>query len=138
MGAILAFFRQKSLWTVDLLTEVLKSAGFEVEVLDPGVSEHTHLQSLERRSDRDEHPFDLLGTVCMEAKKPAYGTQVRQAPADFRVLSTDKWNGCVAPFFTDCTRTGNHLFQIAAIYAHALRHGLECRIPWKRRVETVR
>ncbi len=138
MGAIIAFYRQKSLWTVDLLTEVLKSAGFEVEVLDPGVSEHTHLQSLERRSDRDEHPFDLLGTVCMEAKKPAYGTQVRHAHADFRVLSTDKWNGCVAPFFTDCTRTGNHLFQIAAIYAHALRHGLECRIPWKRREETVR
>ena len=138
VGAILAFYRQKSLWTVDLLTEILKSAGFEVEVLDPGVSEHTHLQSLERRSDRDEHPFDLLGTVCMEAKKPAYRTQVRQAPADFRVLSTDKWNDCVAPFFTNCTRTGNHLFQIAAIYAHALRHGLECRIPWKRKEETVK
>lgn len=68
------------MWTVDLLTEILKSAGFEVEVLDPGVSEHTHLQSLERRSDRDEHPFDLLGTVCMEAKKPAYRPKSDRPP----------------------------------------------------------
>lgn len=27
-------------------------------------------------------------------------------------------------------RTGNKLFQIAAVYAHALRQGLVCRIPW--------
>lgn len=136
VGAILAFYKQKSLWTVDSLTEVLKSAGFEVEVRDPGVSEYGHLQSLERRSDRDEHPFDLLGTVCMEAKKPANGTRPGHAPVNFRILSPHKWNGCVAPFFKDYARTGNHLFQIAATYAHALRHGLECKIPWKMREET--
>lgn len=34
------------------------------------------------------------------------------------------------------SRTGNHLFQIAAAYAHALRTGVDCRIPWRYSSET--
>lgn len=34
------------------------------------------------------------------------------------------------------SRTCNHLFQIAASYAHALRLGVGCRIPWRYSSET--
>lgn len=36
----------------------------------------------------------------------------------------------VSPFFSWAERTGNKLFLIATAYAHAHRHGYECRIPW--------
>lgn len=142
LEALLAFYSQKSVWSVERLTEVLRSGGFEVAVVEPGASDHAHLQSLERRSDRDDHPFDLLGTVCMEARKPELvikpqGTMRDSLPSSASVvLSPEKRNGCVFPHFKDYARTGNHLFLIAAVYAHALRHGLECRIPWKCREET--
>ena len=41
-----------------------------------------------------------------------------------------------ACFFHGC-RTGNQLFQIAAAYGHALRHGLECRVPWRFNSDTL-
>lgn len=47
-------------------------------------------------------------------------------------------NVCVAPLFFEGLRTGNRLFQIAAVYAHALRHGLECRVPWRSEAQTRR
>ncbi len=37
--------------------------------------------------------------------------------------------GCVSPLLSS-VGVGNLLFGIAAVYAHALRQGLTCRIPW--------
>ena len=38
--------------------------------------------------------------------------------------------GCLCPMLYGCGRTGNILFQIAAVYAHALRVGSRCCVPW--------
>lgn len=127
-------YRQQSLWSADFLSYVLEELGFQVSQHAPGISRHLHLQCLERRADRDEHPFDLLGTVCLDAVKP-------EGAASSALLSMRRTSVPVSPDYVTTqfmpgSRTGNHLFQIAAAYAHALRTGVECRIPWRHGSET--
>lgn len=132
--AFMEVYEQQSLWSADFLSYVLEELGFHVSQHAPGSSRCLHLQCLERRADRDEHPFELLGAVCLEARKPeraASGKVVSVRPSS-ETVSPDY----VTTQFMPGSRTGNHLFQIAAAYAHALRTGVKCRIPWRYSSET--
>lgn len=130
-GALQALIKAngcRSFWTKESIVCVLEDLGFSVMVYEAGLSEKAHLQGLERRNDRDENPFDYMGTICVEAQKPGrtistvmkYQRNQRQSSAHY-----------ITPRFQPDHRTGNRMFQVAAVYAHALRHGLECCIPWR-------
>lgn len=130
VGTIMEVFQQKSLWTTELLTALLESIGFEVTRFASGVSRNGHLRELERRVDQDECPFDLLGIVCLEALKKQESKGRKIGILKRRTRNNSNSSAYVTNRFMQDSRTGNHMFQIAAVYAHALRHGLECRIPW--------
>lgn len=135
----------QSFWTQESLSLFLKLAGFEVSVHEPGQSDDPDFQGLERKEAPPEDPFLLLGTVCLEARKPR-GVPLLPClslkATDSRSLNSaghnpeNEWY--VSPFFCSGSRTGNRLFQIAAAYAHALRHGLECRVPWRSEPQSSR
>ena len=161
LEALMSREGQRSFWSADSLTGVLTLAGFTVTPCQPGHSPTAELCGLERAEERPEYPFELLGRRCLEAQKPqaappqpcppSPGRKAAPASPDSRTsparpaapfLSTrtpailparmeEQAGPCVAPHFYPGPRTGNRLFQIAAVYAHALRHGLECRIPWR-------
>lgn len=131
---LMEVYQQQSLWSADFLSDVLEELGFQVSRHAPGISRHLHLQCLERRADRDEHPFDLLGTVCLDARKPDRALSGRYL--SMRPASAPVSPDYVTTQFMPGSRTGNHLFQIAAAYAHALRTGVGCRIPWRYSSET--
>ena len=127
-------YRHQSLWNTDFLRYLLEEFGFHVSQHAPGESRYLHLQCLERRIDRDEHPFDLLGAVCLDAGKPKK-SKSRKLPS----LSSDSEQispEYVTTQFIPNSRTGRHLFQIAATYAHALRTDVGCRIPWRHDLNT--
>lgn len=50
-------------------------------------------------------------------------------PEEMHAMHRGVTCGWVAPIFTG-GRLGNLLFELAAAYAHALRHGLQCFVPW--------
>lgn len=50
-------------------------------------------------------------------------------PKQMHELHRTTREGWVAPIFTG-GRLGNLLFELAAAYAHARRHGLHCLVPW--------
>lgn len=135
----------RAFWVLESLSLFLKMAGFDVTRHEPGQSDDPALQGLERQSPPDEDPFLLMGTVCLEARKPkgASPMSFRASRAtETRSLDSDEHNPeddlYVSPFFCTGSRTGNRLFQIAAVYAHSLRYGLECRVPWRCRKEISR
>lgn len=70
LGALVDVYHHQSLWTADFLGYLLEEMGFQVSQQSPGESHYLHLQCLERKTDRDERPFDLLGSVCLDAQKP--------------------------------------------------------------------
>lgn len=147
---------RRSFWSADSLAGLLTLAGFTVTSHEPGESPTAQLCGLEREEARPELPFELLGRRCLEARKPqgapplacpaAPGRKAATAssfaslrmPAATAVRMAEDTGLFVAPHFHHGPRTGNRLFQIAAVYAHALRHGLECRIPWRYGEETGR
>ncbi len=118
----------ESLWTKESMECLLREIGFTVVEQKPGDSSEPALQGLERLKN-DENPFELLGTVCLEARKERASTlEATPASASLEAAAAPRF---VTPRFGAGQRTGNRLFQIAAVYAHALRHGLACRIPWR-------
>lgn len=134
LGALIEVYGHQSLWTADFLSYLLEELGFQVTQHSPGVSNYLHLQCLERRTDRDERPFDLLGSVCLDARKPEHET----SPAFLSVHPVPQQKPCsyLTLRFLPGSRTGNYLFQIAAVYAHSLRMKTECRIPWRHNPDT--
>lgn len=130
---------QQSFWSEDSLSGMLKLAAFSVSIHEPGQSAVTELCGLERKEARPEFPFELLGRRCLEAQKPPGNAAPLACPAcagrksvsSSSELREEDMGVFVSPYFSKGQRTGNRLFQIAAVYAHALRHGLECRIPWR-------
>lgn len=118
----------RSFWTKESITCVLKDLGFTITFHEVGISEHPHLQGLEYIDDRDENPFDHVGSICLEAKKPGHISVVSSTTKKNR---RNRLESYVTPKFQLGHRTGNRLFQVAAVYAHALRYDLECRIPWR-------
>lgn len=145
----------RSFWTLASMSCLLRLAGFDVTIHEPGQSATPDLKGLERVEAPEENPFLLLGTVCVEARKPEgspllpcslikkqkIGTRMKtgetkKSPCSHGVRAeTEEY---VSPFFCSGSRTGNRLFQIAAVYAHSLRHGLECRVPWRIEAESTR
>lgn len=133
----------RSFWTEGSLSAFLELAGFSVNLCRQGESSVSMLCGLERREPRPEYPFELLGTICLEAVKREYAYLSHGSAGTFEEESVfagrppalltqgAKRGNWVAPCFLRGSRTGNRLFQIAAVYAHALRHGLECRVPWR-------
>lgn len=143
----------RSFWTEASLSVFLKLAGFEVTIHEPGLSDDPILQGLERKDAPEEDPFFLLGRICLEARKPEGCPLLYCNPKLDLQDKRHKVSGflsnysgsCpeveemfVSPFFCSGSRTGNRLFQIAAVYAHALRHGLKCRVPWRSEAQSYR
>lgn len=114
----------KSFFTLDIVTHLLKEAGFTVTESPVGESSHPHLQQLEKTQSDENFRLELIGRVSLEAQKPK--TKSRQR----RKAKYEEEISYVTPRFRPEHRTGNKLFQIAAVYAHSLRLGLECRVPW--------
>lgn len=151
LEALIGHDEVRSFWTEASLSVFLKLAGYEVRVHEPGQSDDALLQGLERKNAPEEDPFCLLGRICVEARKPMRspllpcpplneaqgkeeGVRCSEDAKRFSVAEPV----CVAPYFCSGSRTGNRLFQIAAVYAHALRHGLECRVPWRSETQSRR
>lgn len=133
----------RSYWTGESLAAFLQSAGFFVTGHEPGESDEPELRGLEKTEAGPQNPFELLGRVCLEARKPQNApTLPRSALLSVENRQSDsprkREGACVSPYFCSGSRTGNRLFQIAAVYAHALRQGLECRVPWRSVVEVSR
>lgn len=59
----------KSVWSVDVLTVLLKSVRFEVTPVKLGKSSNPLLRNLENHSSQLGIDFNLLETECLEAKK---------------------------------------------------------------------
>lgn len=145
--ALIGYDGVRSFWTEASLSVFLRLAGFDVTVHEPGQSSDPSLQGLERNDAPEEDPFFLLGRICLEARKPKRSPLLpcrSRKEVEGIQFSEDLGRTpegepiCVAPFFCSGSRTGNRLFQIAAVYAHALRHGLEFRVPWRSEAETLR
>lgn len=77
LEALIAHDSVRSFWTEAALGVFLKQAGFDVSVYQPGQSDDPDLQGLERAETPDEDPYALLGTICLEARKPK-GMRCRQ------------------------------------------------------------
>lgn len=124
------YMNHKSFLSAETVTCLLEEAGFIVTEHTPGISSHPHLNELERTPSKENFQPEMIGRVCLEAQKPIKKTaQPRQSRQREKV-------SYVTPVLRPQHRTGNKLFQIAAVYAHALRHGLECRIPWNSSYES--
>lgn len=137
-GSWMTASRQKSFWTRELLIGVLQELGFEVRLQVAGESEHEELRGLEEPGEGDI--FSSAGLLVIEARKP-WAMRTTHMRDKFRASHRGEYRQTkrrpyVAPHFILGHRTGNRLFQIAAVYAHALRHGFECCVPWRHSSET--
>lgn len=110
----------RSTWSKESISLLLEDLGFIVTEHNTSCSSHSHLQNLEQ-TDYDYFSLERIGSVCIEA----------QIPSKSKNSEEQSDNLYVTPLLLSGNRTGNRLFQIAAVYAHALRHGLRCHIPWK-------
>ncbi|WPX40675.1 hypothetical protein QET93_000980 [Akkermansia sp. N21116] len=70
LDALLLAEKWQSFWSRESLSACLRLYGFEVSFHTPGESSLSELSGLERTSPSPDQPFELLGIVCLEARKP--------------------------------------------------------------------